>query len=59
MPDQHQIIYRPSIGDDNPHLLKTQTFQVFALALQILQCVLFVYAMGLEKPVKLIPCSKA
>jgi len=51
--DQHQVVERPGIGDDEPHAdLEAESSQVLPLALQIVEAVGLEHVMRLEKSVE-------
>jgi len=44
--DQHQVVDRPGIGDDQPHRLESQLFQSVAVPLKIFHGVVFIHVVG-------------
>ena len=55
MPDEDQIVDRPSIRNDNLHSLDAQAIKGFLLALEILDTVIDPDTMRLQKSIKFIP----
>lgn len=51
--DQHQVVERAGIGDDEPHAAsEAGFFQVFSVAFQVVQAVRLEHIMRLQKPIE-------
>ena len=57
--DEHKVVNRPGIGNDEPHRLESQLLQSVAVLLKIFHGVVFIHAMGSQELVEPVPGSEA